>query len=75
MNKEHLMNEYDPVGTIPVRDRSDPEPPSDEKQKERPTSGMRLENFIGLWDDEEGDEFIETVREIRRGVARTEPRS
>jgi hypothetical protein len=69
------MNENDPVETSPASYQNHLEPPPDEGRKRHSTSGMRLEDFIGTCAEDFDDEFMESLREIRRGLWRTESRS
>ena len=69
------MNEDDPVETFPANYQNHFEPLPDEGRKGHATSGMRLEDFIGTCAEDFDDEFMESLREIRRGIWRTENHS
>jgi hypothetical protein len=69
------MNEDDPVETFPASYRNHLESLADEGHKGHATSGMRLEDFIGTCAEDFDDEFMESLREIRRGIGRTQSHS
>jgi hypothetical protein len=72
MNKEQLMTDDDLLETIPTRYRYDSEPRPRAKPDEQLTRGMRVEDFFGICADEFDDEFMESLREIRRGICEKE---
>ena len=59
----------------PIRYRYSSEPMPRAKPEEQPTRGMRVEDFFGICAEEFDDEFMESLREIRRGIWVTESRS
>jgi hypothetical protein len=73
MNKEQLMTDDDLVEAIPIRYRYDREPLPRAKPEERLTRGMRVEDFFGICAEEFDDEFMESLREVRRGFGEKEP--
>jgi hypothetical protein len=63
------------VESFPVHYRYGREPLPRAKPEEQLTRGMRVEDFFGICAEELDDEFIESLREIRRGVWQKESRS
>ena len=75
MNKEQAMTDGDLIETISSRYRYSIEPMPRAKPEERATGGMRVEDFFGICADEFDDEFMKSLREIRRGIWGPESRS
>jgi hypothetical protein len=74
-NKEQPMTDDDLFETIPARYRYDNEPLPRAKPEEQLTRGMRVEDFFGICAEEFDDEFMESLRKIRRGIWEKEPGS
>jgi hypothetical protein len=69
-------NEDDnPLETVHTDCRYRDEPFPRAKPHQRITRGIPIENFFGICAEEFDDEFMESLREIRRGVRPREPRS
>ena len=56
----------DDLGTFPEPIRKEPLPRA--KPEERLTHGVNMEDYFGICADEIDDEFMESLRRIRRGV-------